>query len=59
MKNYIIVSESNKWLSTGYDATDKQIKDDIKEVRKKLKEDGEDAKQDLLLYEITGTPIHV
>lgn len=57
-KSYIIVDDQNRWLGTGYDETDEQIKESVKEIRERLKEDGE-TDVDLLLYEITGNPIHV
>lgn len=56
-KSYVIVDENNRWLSTGYDMTQEEIDQDVKDVRKRLKEDGEDC--DLLLFEINGKPIHV
>ena len=57
-KSYVIVDENNRWLSTGYDMTQEEIDQDVKDVRKRLKEDGEED-CDLLLFEINGKPIHV
>jgi hypothetical protein len=57
-KSYIIVDEFNRWQSTGYDATEQEIQNEIEFVRNKLKEDGEDDTE-LLLFYIEGKPINV
>lgn len=58
-KSYIIVDELNRWLGTGINETQEQIKESVKEIRNRLKDDGEDENIDLLLYEVVGNPIHV
>lgn len=61
-KSYIILSEDNQWLSTGYDKTQEEIDEDVKQVRQGLIEDGvykEGEDYALLLFEIEGTSIHV
>lgn len=55
-KSYIIVDEFNRWLSTGYDMTEKEIEDDIAEVRERLESEGE-SDVELILFEIKGKPI--
>lgn len=58
-KSYVIVDEQNRWLGTGYDQTDEQIKETVKDIRDRLIEDGDDPNIDLLLFEINGIPKHV
>ena len=57
-KSYVIVDENNRWLGTGYNETDIEIKETVKEIRNRLSNDGE-SNVDLLLFEIKGSPIHV
>ncbi len=57
-KSYIIVDEYNRWQGTGYDATPEEIKEDVADIRKRLKEAGEPM-VDLFLFEIVGKPVHV
>lgn len=57
-KSYVIVDDQNRWLSTGYDMTEEEIKQDIQDVKQRLKEEGEED-VNLLLFEINGRPTHV
>lgn len=53
--SYVIVDENNRWHSTGYNMTQEDIDQDVKDIRKRLKEDGYKDIH-LFLYEITGSP---
>ncbi len=58
-KSYIIVDELNRWQATGYDKTEKEVQETVKEVRERLEEEGEEETFELLLFEIKGRPINV
>ena len=57
-KSYIIVDSENKWHSTGVNASPKEIANDIKEVKDRLKEEGISGIK-LFVYETIGEPLEI
>jgi len=46
--DYIIVTSENKWEGTGKKATDEQLRQDIEEIKDRLKKEGRD--EELIVY---------
>lgn len=55
-KSYVILSENNEWLATGFDETQEEINDTIEGVRETLRINGKDENAQLYFVEMVGRP---
>lgn len=58
-KNYIIVNEYNTWCSTLTQVTMEELKEEVKNIRQYMKEDGLSEDTELIAFEFVGTSFRV
>lgn len=53
-KSYVILDENNRWLSTGIDCSEKQLLDDVQDVKERLNSEDSEYSGKIFVYFIIG-----
>jgi len=56
-KNWIVVTEFNEWVGTCTKMTFEEVREELKEIRQCLIDDGKPADTELIVYETVGESV--